>query len=316
MSELTLLRNVAPVTEAPSAQARGLAASRLADAIASASRAQHRRSRRLASAVALAATVAVAVAALTTLGTRATDAAAAAVLREAAAAARTQLALAPDQYLYVRSENAYLATRADAPSFSALVPHVRERWLGRDGGRLRETSGKPIFLSARDRARWVTAGRPPIASGDVTDMRLRSRVSALPENPGAAFAALEREAKTKDSSFAWAMFQLIGAEFREVLTTPAQRSALLAAAARVPGIELIGDVTDRAGRRGVAVAVYDAARRARLQLIVDPASGQLLGEEEVVLGGNVFGYPAGTVIGHTTYTHSAVVADVDIRPTP
>ena len=316
MSELEVLRRMAPATSAPSPSGYERAAARLDLRIRQEARPRLRR-RLLRPGLGLVACAAVLASVLAGLSTRTTESAAAPVLERAAAAARAQEAtpLAPGEYLYIRSINGYLATRSDAPSYSVLIPQVREVWLGRSNGRLRETSGKPVFLSARDRARWVASGRPPLSGGDVPgDVRIRSRALDLPSDPDAAYARLEAQARAKDSSFAWAMFQLIGDGFRELRTTPAQRAALYAAAARVPGIELVGNVSDRAGRAGVAIAVRDDAGNARLQLIVDPKTGVLLGEEEVVLEGNAYGYPAGTIIGYATYTQTAVVDGDNTRP--
>jgi len=87
-------------------------------------------------------------------------------------------------------------------------------------------------------------------------------------------------------------------------------------AARIPGVELVGPVSDRAGRAGIAVAMRDEANRIRHMLIFDPETSALLGEEEIVLEGNVLDYPEGTVIGYATYLESAVVDEIKKRPQP
>ena len=87
------------------------------------------------------------------------------------------------------------------------------------------------------------------------------------------------------------MFVLVGDDLRETATLPAVRAALYEVAARIPGVELIGNVTDRAGRAGVAVAMTDTKSRTRQVLILDPKTSQLLAEEETVVAGNQFGWP-------------------------
>ena len=318
MSELAALRRIRPHAGPPSEAAYRLAADRLHDAILSERRSRLARHRMVLPGlgISLAAAV-VAVVVIIATGRSAAPASAAAVLERAAAAARSRpslVSLPPGHFLYIRSVDAYLATDDDAPSFSVLLPHVSELWLGSHSGRLRERSGKPVFLSERDRRRWIAAGRPRLPGEGTSDMRIRSQRLMLPSRPDAAYAVLARQARTKDSSFAWAMFQLIGDDLRETLSAPAQRAALLAAAARVPGIVLVGNVTDRAGRRGVAIAVHSDDDHERLELIVDPGTGELLGEEEIVLAGNSFGYRPGTVIGHVTYLETAVVASDHARP--
>ena len=51
---------------------------------------------------------------------------------------------------------------------------------------------------------------------------------------------------------------------------PALRKALWEVAARIPGIELVGDVTDHAGRAGVAV------ERNGTRYVLDPSDGDVV----------------------------------------
>jgi hypothetical protein len=103
------------------------------------------------------------------------------------------------------------------------------------------------------------------------------------------------------------MFVLVGDDLRETAASPAQRAALYEVAARIPGVELVGRVTDSAGRPGIAVAMTDTSSRSRQVLIFDPTTSQLLAEEQTVVAGNEFGWPSGTVMGRTTYLEHAVV---------
>lgn len=67
--------------------------------------------------------------------------------------------------------------------------------------------------------------------------------------------------------------------------SPQQQAALLRLLAQKPGITIDGPVTDRAGRAGVAVSTGGqyAGLPARHVLIIDPATGMILGAEETVL---------------------------------
>ncbi|MGH3092983.1 MAG: hypothetical protein ACRDOG_11760, partial [Gaiellaceae bacterium] len=102
---------------------------------------------------------------------------AAAALRQAADAARAQDGIPPGRYLYVRSANASLAfgyvpvdpsgdpEDARLECCEALVPHIRELWLGDEPGdaRLRERSvGDLQFLGEKARERWIELGRPEL----------------------------------------------------------------------------------------------------------------------------------------------------------
>jgi len=69
------------------------------------------------------------------------------------------------------------------------------------------------------------------------------------------------------------LFVIVGDLLRESPAPPALRKALWEVAARVPGIELVGAVTDHAGRAGVAV------ERNGTRYVVDPTDGRLLEED-------------------------------------
>lgn len=318
MRDLELLRHLYPEPVAATGSARSRARSALLARIEASGRRSRRR--RLALVAALAAG-ALGAAALVGLGTRGGETATAATLalREAAAVARTQPP--PEQpgrgeYLYVKSVDAYLGTNVYRTNraFSALVPHIREVWLGPDGGQLRVRSGEARFLSERDRQTWIELGRPKL--GETQDrMALdAARRLDLPADPDALWERLQRGAEEGGSSRHDQMFTLVGDSLRETSATPAQRAALYEVAARIPGVELLGRVADRAGRPGLAVARVDEANRIRHTLIFDPGTSELLGEEQAVVAGNAFGYAAGTVIGYATYVESAVVDSLDARP--
>jgi hypothetical protein len=244
-------------------------------------------------------------------------ASAATVLRHAAAVARSQhgLVLPPGGYLYVKSIDAYLGTDTDSPSFAVLTAHVREIWVGADGGRIREYSGPRRFLSERDRRNWIAHGRPALGRPGTSETRIGPlRPLDLPSDPDALYRRLEQESVGHGNSTPDEMLQLVGNALRETNASPAQRAALYAVAARIPGVELVGAVTDALGRSGVAVAREDDHAKIRYTLVFDPKTAALLAEEQVVLPGNALGYPAGTRIGYATYVKSGIVDSLGARP--
>ena len=257
----------------------------------------------------------------TTRGTG--PASAATALERVAAIARAQapLALRPGQYLYTKSINTGMVMTADGPlasagAYTVLVPHVREIWLGPDGGRLYETAGTPRFLTERDREHWIAAGRPDlnlVAETSPSENSLSpARPLDLPSNPDALYERLKHDAAGHGSGLASEMFTLVGDSLRETFATPAQRAALYEVAARIPGVEFVGRVTDPAGRGGIAVAFTNDGIRSTL--IFDPQTSALLAEEEVALAGNRFGYSAGMQLGYAAYVTQAVVDSKSARP--
>jgi hypothetical protein len=314
MPTLEKVRELYPDAPPPAPEARERAR------LALVARIERRRRRRvLIPAAGLAAAATAVVVALVGVGDEAgIEARAAAVLRDAAANARTQKPLptpGQDRVLYVKSVDAYLNTWADRGKFSVLVPHVREIWHGPEGGLLVTSSGDPEFLSERDRQRWIAAGRPNLREGRVGRTALgRYDMSDLPTDVDALSSRLEDEARGHSEGTHRQMFTRLGDYLRETNISPRQRAALYEVAARIPGVELVGRVRDPVGRSGVAVAMEHPSDGTRETLVIDPESGVLLAEEDVTLAENVFGYPAGTRIGHSTYLVTRMVGAVGSRP--
>jgi RNA polymerase sigma-70 factor (ECF subfamily) len=302
-----------------------LRAAHLADEIAqprSRSTRLPRRSR-LVAVAGLAAAGAVAAAVFAGLDTEGdgTASAAAAVLRDAAATARAQPSL-PElergEYLYVKSANAYMSTWVESEDlhFTVLVPRVRETWIGPTGGVIRERSGTPSFLTERDRKAWIKAGRPELAEAPGVSRTGPQEPLDLPADADALYSRLEQESAGHSEGVYQEMFTLVGDALRETNATPEQRAALYEVAARIPGVELLGEVRDRAGRTGLAVAIRNPADGVRETLIFDPETTALLGEQQVALAGNQFGYPDGEAVGYATYFGWSVVGSTKERPAP
>jgi len=108
------------------------------------------------------------------------------------------------------------------------------------------------------------------------------------------------------------MFVVIGDLLRDPLTPPDVRAALFEVAAGLPGIELLGEMDDRIGRPGVAVAMtaFPMTPWHRQEIIIfDPATSVLLEERSVGLApyGDT---PAPFLWGYSTYLESAVVTEL------
>lgn len=85
---------------------------------------------------------------------------------------------------------------------------------------------------------------------------------------------------------------------------------------RLHGVVLIGNLTDMAGRRAVSVAIdVDQSLQERHELLLDPATGRLLGTRSV-LTRKVPGWPlpAGTVIDQRVFLEASVVDSRTARP--
>jgi hypothetical protein len=265
-------------------------------------------------------------------------ASAATALKKAAAAARKQAPLVAQsgQFVYTRTQYTALSTlqaqlnerniraqrallrgkRNAALTYGALIPWSRESWIGPTGGRMRQIPGRPTFVTDRDRDLWIADGRPSFTGPTAAEWTPLppAQPLSLRSEPDGLYAQLNQEtASYGDRQYA-EMFVLVGDALRETNASPAQRAALYAVAARIPGVDLVGEVTDSAGRRGIAVAKDDDVNHMRSILVFDPQTSVLLAEEESTLDGNSLGYPAGVHVDSATYLETAIVDSLGARP--
>jgi hypothetical protein len=149
---------------------------------------------------------------------------------------------------------------------------TRQIWLGhREPGRIvsdRLDGGAAVPLDGP--ARFGVGG------GDSTDW---DGLWSLPTDPAALEKVLRQGRRGTGADADSQLFVAVGDLLRESPAPPALRAALYRVAARVPGVTLVGQVTDREGRAGVAVE-RTGGNGSTTRYVVDPADGRLLQEEE------------------------------------
>jgi hypothetical protein len=213
-----------------------------------------------------------------------------------------------------------------------------EMWVAPDG------SGRVLARAAQDRGGGVSETlfgpdqpcQDPNPEKPNCNLLTYTDYSSYPTDPDDLFALIQSEAaagaaedaargETPNESFI--MFRIVGG-----LLAPAApvelRSAAYEVAARIPGIELVGEVTDPLERPGVAVALVDefwtsvsnggedlasGFVRTRLELIFDPDTAQLLAESMTQLE-ELEGSPEPAVSNWTAYLESGIVSTTDERP--
>lgn len=88
------------------------------------------------------------------------------------------------------------------------------------------------------------------------------------------------------------VFQTIGFFLGYWNLSGAQEHAVLGAVAKLPGVKVLGEVTDRLGRHGIALSIETQDERygtSRNILVIDPTSGRILATEEDYVQGPVDG---------------------------
>lgn len=274
---------------------------------------------------------------------RGVDPAAAASLNRVADVAAMQPAAPADGYRHTKSTGAHLWGIGGGPDrpngIWVLVPVDREIWVKPDGsGRLIERREAPIWFGPADKAAWVGEGSPdqhvepftrgsrdtsfgPTPAGVAPGTPQAwpgslnyQNVDALPTDVGALRRIIDDRAAAGGGSTDYERFTIVGDLLRETVAAPQVRAALYRVAAGLGGVELIGSMTDRAGRTGTAVAMTsDQSSRGleRRILVFDPQTSMLLAEEDVLLHKvDYLDTDPPIVIGYDTYLVSDVVATI------
>lgn len=138
-----------------------------------------------------------------------------------------------------------------------------------------------------------------------------AELSALPRDPDKLLEHIRHQSEppantTDDQAFVWVADRLRAG------TMPADlRAALYRAAALIPEVTVVERETVLDGRTGTAIGRIDHRSNSRHDIVIDPGTGQFIGERIVTLSG--YGdIPPGTAIAWTAITTSVVTS----APTP
>ncbi|MQA88011.1 MAG: hypothetical protein GEV03_26170 [Streptosporangiales bacterium] len=139
-----------------------------------------------------------------------------------------------------------------------------------------------------------------------------ARLRQLPTDPDELLSHLYRHAPgdRPRSERAW----MYVTETLGVYPVPPEvQAAMFGAAAKIPGVTLVRDSVDAAGRHGVAVALeVDGVQE---QLIFDPETFRYLGQRGVVADAEEIGAPKGSLVRSIAILETKVV-DQPPAPSP
>ncbi len=223
----------------------------------------------------------------------------------------------PGQFVYTKSEAVWEVVEEgrDGPVAIAFRPTTREIWIAPDGsGRIHEVEGHLLFASRADAAYFYHAYRNQqnLLNAHTSDDHEGpgglgyTDLSNVPTDPVKLKQLIESRKLEGGPPGDAETFTIIGDLLRETSAPPAVRSALYTIASQLPGVQLIGPTHDRLGRPGTGVAYV--SRGLRDELIFDPRSSALLGEQQsVVERSKANPFPPGSVIGWAAHVASGIV---------
>lgn len=158
--------------------------------------------------------------------------------------------------------------------------------------------------------RWFPGGYTPgetAFGGYLSDAGMSADYDALPRDPEELLSTIYEvngdSGQSRDGqAFDWITSAL------ERGTAPAEvRAALYKAVALIPGVEITDQQATLNGTTGVAFGRLEHADTTRHDIIIDPDTGQYIGEREVALAAYA-SFPAGTTTSWTAVTTSVVDA--------
>lgn len=246
---------------------------------------------------------------------------------------------AAGQYRYVETHAWWMRTAIEhgRQEFTWLAEHVHRTWVPEketdEWLHRREETGKRSWVVGTEQdARaagiplvdpmaegewrapcgdWFAEqeGRKPCSQGAGWHNPTPEWQASLPKDPDALYERL-REDAPENSRGDTELLVYAADALRTGLLTKDVRAALYQALAELPGL----DVTDRSanldGRVGIALGMDDGTMRE--EIIIDPETGQFIGERTVTTKGNG-AIKSGTVISHTSVI-TDVVAEMGEQP--
>ncbi|MDQ2585123.1 CU044_5270 family protein [Saccharothrix yanglingensis] len=238
--------------------------------------------------------------------------------------------LGPGQYRYTvtRGRSAVLRD-AGGTRFRWLDEEVLESWVPAVEGeeylvRPQETDRRDWLVGTEEQARAAGVRLEPTPQAEVRgrcDRTCREEpgtwqapnekfLTGLPREPEQLLRRLLDDSRGRGSSESQEVLVYAADLLRSGRVPADLRAALFRALALLPGLEVADRSANLDGRKGVALAVTDG--EARQEVLVDPATGEFIGERRVLTEPDD-SLPAGTVVWSSS-VETAVVDGLGARP--
>ncbi|MGW3658795.1 CU044_5270 family protein [Streptomyces sp. NPDC005151] len=220
------------------------------------------------------------------------------------------------QYVYIESQvgTTYEKTVGDKTTVVGDRIHRRQTWSSTDGakGWLIDPAVSPPGGETIDHINEKGEIEPARLGGPSYDY-----LATLTTDPDALLAKIYKETKGQGNSPDQQAFTTIGDLLNESMPPADLSVALFKAAAKIPGVVLVKDAVDAAGRHGVAVARLDETSGARTEWIFDAKSYTYLGERTIQVrphGGDSGKIKPGTILFTSAITVRQAVDEMKQLP--
>ncbi len=245
--------------------------------------------------------------------------------------------LQPGQYRYIATHAWWMATMNQN---SYLAENLLETWVPADQSEdwllRRDVTGNRKWVAGSeeqaraegfpiDEAGWpegewqapcgdffaAEAGDEPCQQKGSWQVPTEKFLASLPRDADKLYDRLRRETRDRGSDADLEMLVYVADVLRTGLVPPDLRAALYRTLAKVDGLEITEQVANLDGRKGTAYGI--SAKGERHDVIVDPETGQFIGERKLSEEA-VDGIPAGTITQYTSVA-TAVVPGMGSKPT-
>ncbi|MGW6013844.1 CU044_5270 family protein [Streptomyces sp. NPDC055210] len=185
------------------------------------------------------------------------------------------------QYIYIESvlADTHVRTVDDKSSLVSQELHKRQMWESADG-----VEGWLIDPAVNDSSEGETLTLPD-EQGNTPKAHMGSPsydyLAKLTTDPDALLAKIYKETEGQGNTPDQQAFSTIGDLLSESYPPPELYAALFETAAKIPGVVVVDDAVDAAGRHGVAVARLDETSGQREEWIFDKKSHVYLGARNV-----------------------------------
>lgn len=243
--------------------------------------------------------------------------------------------LGPGEYRYIATHAWWMATM---DRYSYLAENLLETWVPADEKQewlwRRDVTGARKWVAGTeaearadgipvDEAGWPEGewrapcgdwfaeeeGREPCASPGSWQTPNAEFLASLPRDTEDLYDRLRTDTEGHGKDPDLEMVVYVADTLRTGLVPADLRAALYRVLAKVPGLEITEEVANLDGVKGTAYGI--SANGRRHDVIVDPRTGQFIGERQITEDG-FDGIPAGTVMEYTSVT-TAVAPAIGVR---